>query len=283
MKRLYLLAGLHLLAVECLWAGNDNYLTGARPGGMGFCGLTLSDLWGAQHNQANLAFLDHYSAGVYYENKFNLKETALKSFAAAIPAGKTGGFGVTATQFGSTNYTEGKYGVGYAHKLAEHFSAGLQLNYNCIRLGDIYGKKQAFTAEFGIRARLIEPLTLGAHIYNVSRTQLNQYANEYIPTVLRIGLEYRFSKAVFLLTETSTTIRYKTNIKAGIEYNLKEKVYFRAGINTCPFLSSFGIGYRQKILHLDIAAAYHQVLGFSPNVSLHLSFGQKNKTADVGH
>lgn len=279
MKKLFLLAGF-LFSLQCLMAGNDNFPTGARMGGMGFCGLTVSDVWGAQHNQANLAFLQQYSAGVYYENKFNLKETALKSFAGAVPLGKAGSFGLTATQFGYTNYTESKYGLAYARKLAEHFSAGLQLNYNSTRLGDIYGRKQSFTAEFGIRARLIEPLTLGAQVYNVSRTQLHDYANEYIPTILRIGLEYRFSKAVFMLAETETTIQHKTNIKTGVEYNLKDKVFLRAGINTYPFMATFGAGYKQKILHIDIAAAYHQVLGFSPNVSLHVTFGRKNQTVE---
>lgn len=262
-------------------AGNDNFPTGARMGGMGFCGLTVSDVWGSQHNQANLAFLSQYSAGIYYENKFNLKETALKSLAAALPLGKTGSFGLTATQFGYTNYTESKYGLAYARKLAEHFSAGVQINYNSLRIGDIYGRRQTFTVEFGIRARLIEPLTLGAHIYNLSRSQLNSYASEYIPTILRVGLEYRFSKAVFMLAESETTIQNKTNIKTGIEYGIREKFFLRAGINTQPFMASFGAGYKQKMLHIDLAAAYHQVLGFSPNISLHIDFGGKNDAAQV--
>lgn len=280
MNRLFILFML-MMVHSGLFAGNDNFATGARMGGMGFCGLTVGDIWGAQHNQANLAFVNRYSAGVYYENKFNLKETALKSFAGALPMGRAGSFGITATQFGYTQYTESKYGLAYARKLAEHFSMGLQLNYNSIRLGDIYGRRQNFTAEFGLRARLLEPLTLGAHVYNVSRTQLNEYANEYIPTILRIGLEYRFSKAVFMLAETETSINSKTNIKTGVEYNLKEKVYLRAGVNTNPFLASFGIGYQHQLIHIDMAAAYHQVLGFSPNISLHVEFGRKEKPVET--
>lgn len=258
-----------------LRAGNDNFPTGSRMGGMGFCGLTVSDVWGAQHNQANLAFVKPFSAGVYYENKFNVKETALKSIAAALPFDKAGSFGLTATQFGSTNYTEGKYGLAYARKLAENFSAGFQINYNTIRLGDIYGKKQTFTAEFGIRARLVEKLTFGAHVYNISRAPLHPYASEYIPTILRFGLEYRFSQAVFMLAETETTIHHRTNIKTGIEYNLRQKVFLRAGINTYPFMASFGAGYQHKFLQLDIAAAYYETLGFSPNISLSFNLGEK--------
>lgn len=258
-------------------AGNENYTLGARQAGLGGCGLTLRDVWGTQHNQANLAFIDNYTFGAYYENKFLLKETALKSFAGAVPLGNAGTFGLVGTQFGSVNYNQLKIGLGYGMKIAENFSAGVQLNYNSLRLGDIYGSKNSFTAEFGINARLIEKLTFGAHIYNVSRTLLTKENNEFIPTTIRLGLEYKFSEAVFALIETESTINQNTNMKFGVEYNLKRQFYLRAGINTNPFLASFGFGYNYKMVYIDIAAAYHQVLGFTPALSFHLKLGGEKK------
>lgn len=268
-----------LLSLQ-LKAGNENYTLGARQAGMGGCGLTLRDVWGAQHNQANLAYLTNYSFGAYYENKFLLKETALKSFSGVIPAGNAGGFGLVGTQFGYTNYNQLKVGLAYGRKIAENFSAGLQLNYNAIRLGDVYGSKKTFTAEFGINAKLIDKLTFGAHVYNVSRSLLTKNNNEFIPTTVRFGLQYDFSTAVIALVETETTINQKTNIKFGVEYNLKQKFYLRAGINTNPFLASFGFGYHYKMAYIDIAAAYHQVLGFTPAISFHLNFGGKTSTSE---
>ena len=38
-------------------AGNENFYAGARQAGMANCGVTLTDLWSAQHNQAGLANL----------------------------------------------------------------------------------------------------------------------------------------------------------------------------------------------------------------------------------
>ncbi|HLP14443.1 MAG TPA: hypothetical protein VK177_21110 [Flavobacteriales bacterium] len=278
----YLLILVFFISASSGFCANDNFTIGARQLGMGGCGLTLRDVWGTQHNQANLAWINQYSAGIYYENKFGLKETSLKNISGAIPVGKIGAFGVCATQFGFTNYNQSKYGLGYGMRVAEGFSMGLQLNYNALRLGDIYGSKKAFTAEFGINAKLIEKLTFGAHIYNVSRTMLTKTpVNEFIPTVVRLGLQYNFSEAVSALAETESTINYSTNVKIGIEYRMKNKFFMRAGINTKPFQAAFGIGYHYKLMYVDIAACYHQVLGFTPALSLHCNFGEKSTVNEV--
>ncbi|HYG51401.1 MAG TPA: hypothetical protein VD905_10885 [Flavobacteriales bacterium] len=281
--RIRLLIFVLLLSNNIAIAGNDNFAIGARQLGLGGCGLTLRDIWASQHNQANLGWMHQYSAGMYYENKFLLRETALKNISAAIPVGNIGAFGLVATQFGYTNYNQSKYGLGYGMRIAEGFAAGLQFNYHALRLGDIYGTKTAFTAEFGLNTKLIEKLSFGAHVYNVSRTMLTKTpTNEFIPTIVRLGLQYDFSEAVIALLETESTINYSTNIKMGVEYNIKQKFYMRAGINTQPFQSSFGIGYQYKLMYVDVAACYHQVLGFTPALSLHCNFGQKtagNETA----
>lgn len=271
---------LFALASHGLFAGNENYAVGGRQAGLGYCGLTMLDLWSTQHNQANLAHLNQFSFGAYYENRFLLKETGFKNITGVIPMGKAGTFGIVASQFGYNLYNEGKYGLGYGRMLGEKFSAGLQLNYNSVRIGDIYGNKNAFTAEFGIKAQLIEKMQFAAHVYNITRTQLNSFDTEYIPTTIRLGFDYTFSDAVVAMVESESTINQKTNIKVGLEYNLKQKFYIRSGINTQPFLASFGFGYKQKNVALDIAAAYHQVLGFSPAISFHIQFGQKPSTIE---
>ncbi len=279
MRKIIVLS-LVILFVGNLKAGNENFTIGARQAGMGGCGLTIRDVWGSQHNQANLAFIDQYSFGAYYENKFLLKETSLKSFAGAIPVGNAGCFGIVGNQFGYTNYNQLKVGLAYGRKIAKDFSAGLQLNYNALRLGDIYGSKKSFTAEFGINTKLIDKLTFAAHAYNVSRSLLTKTNNEFIPTTVRFGLEYKFSDAVFALVESESTINQKTNIKFGVEYNLKQKFYLRTGLNTNPFLLSFGFGYNYKSVFVDVATAYHQVLGFTPALSLHVKFGGKKSQGE---
>ncbi len=37
------------------YGGNENWPLGSRQAGMGFTGVTLSDIWSSSHNQAGLA------------------------------------------------------------------------------------------------------------------------------------------------------------------------------------------------------------------------------------
>lgn len=274
----------HLLSIllSCMsftaFCGNDNFMVGARSAGMAHTSVTLTDIWAIHHNQAGLAFLEHPSASVYYENRFMIKEMGLSAVAFAMPA-KSGTFGIVYHSFGYSQYAETKFGIAYGRKLSEKLSAGIQLNYNTIRLGDIYGKNQALTGEIGVRAQLTDELTLGAHVYNVSRAKLSGYNNEYIPTIMRLGMDYKISKKVFVAAEAQKDIDNRIIFKSGIEYHVIEAIYLRAGISTNPVLNTFGFGLAHKGIHLDVAASYHQVLGFSPQVSLTYNFIKQNKPA----
>lgn len=275
MKKLFL-SGLFSSIVFSVNAGNDNYLVGARSAGIAHASVTLNDIWAIHHNQAGLAFLDHPSASVYYENRFLVKEMGLSSVAFAMPT-ESGTFGIVYHNFGYSQYAETKFGLAYGRKLSEKFSVGIQLNYNTLRLGDIYGKNQTLTAEAGVRVKLTDELTFGAHVYNVSRARLADYNNEFIPTIMRLGADYKISKKVFIAAEAQKDIDHKIIFKSGLEYHVIEAVYLRAGISTNPVLNTFGFGLNLKNIQLDVAASYHQVLGFSPQVSLTYNFSKQSK------
>jgi len=262
--------------LSAAFAGNDNYLVGARSAGIAHASVTLSDIWAIHHNQAGLAFLENPSASVYYENRFMVKEMGLSSVAFAMPT-KTGTFGIVYHNFGYSRYAETKVGLAYGRKLSEKFSVGIQLNYNTLRLGDIYGKNQALTGEIGVRAKLTDELTFGVHVYNISRAKLADYNNEFIPTIMRLGADYKISKKVFIAAEAQKDIDHKIIFKSGIEYHVIEAIFLRAGISTNPVLNTFGFGLNLKNIQLDVAASWHQVLGFSPQVSLTYNFNKQSK------
>lgn len=267
---------LAVLIPSLSYAGNENYTTGSRTAALGGANVTLCDVWSANLNQAGLAYVDKYSFGVFYENRFMLSQTGLKTLVGAIPT-KAGVFGFSVTQFGYSAYSEGKYGIAYARKLGNDVSVGFQLNYVTARAGDIYGSTNNVTAELGFRAKIIDNLYAAAHIYNLSHAKFDDFNNEYIPTILRAGLEYNFSKRALIIAEAVHDARNPIQIKAGIEYNTQQKFYLRTGITTNPFSQAFGIGVKLKWLNLDAGTAYHYVLGFSPNMSLWCAFGGKEK------
>ncbi len=263
----FLLAGINLSS----FAGNDNLPLGARSAALAGASVTLSDLWSAQNNQAGLANLDTIEVGVYAERKFLLPQLGYNAFAGAIPI-KGGTFGLTYTRFGYSKYNENKIGLAFAKKLGEHISAGVQLNYLSKFIGDGYGKNGTIAAEFGIQAKLVKGLTAGAHVFNPTRAKSADYNKEKIPTIIKVGLQYAFSESVFWAVETEKDINYKPQFKTGIEYRIVPQFYIRGGISTQPTMSAFGFGMHLKKIKLDVAANYHQQLGFTPQLSFSYKF-----------
>lgn len=245
--------------------GND--VIGSRATAMGGFSATLSDLWSVNNNQAGLGFVTELAGGISYENRFLLKETSYKAGAFVLPT-KTGTFGVSITSFGYSAFTENKAGLSYGIKLIENMAVGVQLNYLNTRLTPEYGQKNTFTAAIGVVANLSKELTIGAHVYNPTRAKLADYDNERVPTIMKLGLDYKFSKKVFLAVETEKDINYAPVVKVGVEYHAVEMLYLRGGISTNPTMSSFGFGVKLKDFKLDLSSSFHQTLGLTPSVSL---------------
>lgn len=272
MKRLLLFSFLFSF-FQPVFSGNENLPVGARSAAIGNASVCLIDVWATYHNQANLAYYKNITAGVYYENKYLVKEMSLQAVSLVLPTKKLGVFGVSFSRFGYSLYNESKYGVSYARTFGPNFSAGVQMNYLSAHVGENYGTKGAFTVELGVRANITKQLVVGFHAYNLTRAKMANYNNERIPTVLRLGLQYDFSQKVFLSAEVEKDIDYKPMFKAGMEYRPAKLFYIRAGIATNPFISSFGIGFNiSDKVNIDLASAVHPVLGLSPMASLSYNF-----------
>lgn len=267
-----------MLLLSCMALSSvaqSNIHFGGRSAGMAHASVTLSDVWSTHHNQAGLAWLENPTAGVYYQNKFTISELSNLGLAYAHPL-KKGTFAIQWSNFGYELYQENKVGLGYALQLSEKLSGGIQLDYLSTRLGGVYGSNSAIAAEIGLQAKLTKKLTIGAHVFNPSRTKLNDYNDEAITTVMRLGLGYTLSEKVNIVVETEKDVDHIAALKTGIEYNANEKLFFRGGISTGPTLGAFGFGLNMDNYQLDIAASYHQTLGFSPEISFNYQI-KKNK------
>ncbi len=275
MKKLYPL--LFFLTLACIAkSGNEDFPIGARSSAMGNASVSLSDVWSAHHNQAGLGFVRDYSAGVYYENRFLLKELSTKGGAIAVPV-KGGTFGFCVTSFGYQAYSENKYSLSFAKAFGNKLSAGIAMDYLTTKIAEGYGSKGVFAAEVGIIAKPIKNLTIGAHVYNPTRAKLAEYNEERLPTIIRLGGNYSFSDKVILAIETEKDIQKKAIFKGGIEYKAVKEFYLRIGVATNPTLTCFGFGVNLKNLKIDFAANYHQVLGISPQLSLTYSIKRNEK------
>jgi hypothetical protein len=265
-----LLAGL-LSFIAIHVSAQLNESIGGRAAAMGGASINQADLWSVENNMGAIAFYNKTSVGAYYSNSFLVKELALKSVAATY-ALKNSGFGLSLSQFGYSQYQENKIGLSYGIKLSEKFGVGAQLNYFNLKIGEGYGSTGILSAKVGVYTKINDELSLAATISNPTRAKLNDYKDERLPTEIQIGLNYEFSKKLNTSIQVSKDLEFDPSIHIGLEYQVIEILYLRAGIANKPAESSFGFGLFFKDFQMDFASCFDSNLGFSPKISLSYTF-----------
>lgn len=240
---------------------------GARSMSMANSTVALSDVWSYHHNPAGTAFVKTTSAGLSYENRFLLKELQTQAVVLAQPL-KVGVISAGAQMYGYRAYRTTRVGLGYSMLLGEKISAGVQLNYQGIRI-DNYGSKGTVTAEAGFLAKINSKVSLGFSVMNIGMAKLTAFEDDRFSTFMRLGINYEISKKVLILAEVEKSIESELRVKAGMEYELLDRFFLRLGAASNPTEITFGIGYEFKNrLKIDLGSAWHQHLGWSPHFGL---------------
>lgn len=256
-----------LLNISFLMAANENTTTGGRAAAMGGTSVCFSDFWSLNNNQAGIADIKKMKVGLYYENRFLTKELGYKALGFVLPT-KSGVFGINYSHYGYNLYNEQKIGLAYAKSFGKRFSAGLQFDYLGTHIAENYGSKSAFTFELGVIAKLTDNVNIGAHFFNPVNAKFNDYNNEKIPSVAKLGINYIFSEKLLIACETEKNINYDAILKLGIEYKILPFAHARMGISNNPNIFSFGFGVEYKQFTIDFSSSVHHILGYSPQFSL---------------
>jgi hypothetical protein len=243
-------------------AVNAQYVNfGARAAGFGNASVGMYDANSVITNQAGMAFMNTLAVVAYAEQRYLIPELRNFGIGAVLPV-PSGTFGLTLNQFGFEEFKQQKVGVSYSRKLFENFSVGAQFDYFQTRISE-YGNKGTLTFEAGMLVFISKKLTAGTHIFSPARVEIAE--GEELPTTYRIGLGYFPSAKVTMAFEMQKEIDAPTQLKAGLEYWPIKPLCLRVGVNTKPDKVAFGFGFFIKHgIKLDVAASYHQVLGFSP-------------------
>ena len=266
-KHPFLIICLIMLFSLELFSANGGLWNNPRSSGMGNISVMLSDHWSSQKNPAGLAHWGRMSFGACYENRFMMSELATMGMGVSLPV-MSGVMGLSVSSFGYELYGENNIGLAFGKILSEQFSLGLKLNYLNINQGEEYGSMGAVIGEVGVMAKISEEFNLGAHIYNVNRAKINDYQNERVPSILRIGLGYQMNEKVLLCVEAEKDIDAKATVKVGMDYHIFDPLFIRAGVNTNPAVVSFGFGVVWKRFMLDFSTYKHSVLGYSPQLGI---------------
>jgi hypothetical protein len=246
---------------------------GARSAGMGRTSVALSDFWSVHNNPAGMALRQQTEAGVYYENRFLMKELSLKSAAFVLPV-RFGVLGLSFSQFGYSMFNENKLGLAYARSFGDYLRLGVQLDYLSTRFGEGYESANNVTFEAGVQSNLNEKMVIGAWIFNPIKARLSSYTDERVPLIMRFGLLYQFTDRFSGTAEVEKQSDRQTDLRAGLEYALTTTFYARMGVSTNPEMLTLGTGMNFGRLQLDIAASMHQVLGVSFQSGISYQFGK---------
>ncbi len=251
----------------CLPLLAQNGLTGistARATGMGNTGLNFSDANALFSNQAGLGKIRTISAIASAQNRFGIAALNSYSAGAAYPT-LSGVFGVSVQNFGYAAYREQAFNLAYGRLLSERISLGGQIGYQQIVIPE-YGSIGRLNIAVGIQAELLPKLQLAALVRNPVRQTISQ--KEYTPSVLSIGFAYQPTDKLLLQGEVIKDIDYPVDIRIGFEYHPVSAFWFRGGVTTAIETWSFGAGFPLfEAFQVDLAAAYHPYLGFSPTLS----------------
>jgi hypothetical protein len=272
VKELFFHIILFLFLPFSVFAGGDVFPVGAPTAGLCRSSVAVKGFWGIMNNQAGMALLESPEIAMAYENRFLLKETGNHSAAFAFPT-RFGVIGSSFNYFGYNQYNEMKVGLAYARAFGKYIRIGLQLDYLRTSISEGYGTKNNFTFELGVQSDVTREITLGAYVFNPVRVKMADYADERIPAIFRFGMTWHFSDDFFATAEFEKNSFYsRIIIRGGLQYTLREMFVFRTGVSSGLEVFSMGFGFHLRGLKFDLAATMHQMLGFSPQVSLAYAF-----------
>ena len=260
-----------LLLPFVAFSQNIPFESGGKNVGMGNSTMTVAQVWSVNNNQGGLGYLENPEIGIYYTNRFLLKELSSQSLVFAYPT-KFGNIGASVEYFGYSQQSELQLGLAYAKKFNKYISLGVKFDYLQYQQLEEYGNTHAVIAEVGILSHPYKNIFIGAHVYNPSRSKFNTSVEKYAPTIFSVGIAYIPDPLVSLTAQIDKDINYSPTYKVGVELNLKESFYIRSGINLSPNAYFLGLGYYFKNIKFDIAFSYQQVLGISPASSFGYEF-----------
>jgi hypothetical protein len=240
--------------------------------GMGKNGLLNVDVWAVYNNQAALAYVENTGAGLHYENQFMIKQLGISAGVVALPA-LTGTFGFDIAYFGVEDYGETRIGIGYGKKLTKKLALGIHFNYHLLNFASGYPDFHTFTGEVGLIATPLDNLFIGVHVFNPTFAKLNSKYEEPVSVIFEIGAGYRIAGKLMLVAEIEKERYDEMSPRFGIDYSLFKSMSLRSGISFNPVEICFGVGWvSNKRINIDFAFYNHEILGYSPQISLAYKF-----------
>ena len=231
--------------------------------GMGEAGVALTGGSALFANPAGMAKVRQTNFLAGANSRFELAELTSVWLGATLPLSH-GTFGLRLEAFGFDTWKQQRAALSYARSLFHQVRLAVGFSYLQNSIAG-YGRQGRVSGGFGLQADLKKDLTLGVAVDNPFLIHFAE--GDYLPTRFNAGLAWRVSDRLLVATQLDKTLDYELRFRSGFEYAPIEKLQVRFGFATGPAEYSGGAGLElSKGMCLEMAATYHQVLGFSPAV-----------------
>ena len=241
--------------------------TGARSDALGGAYLGLSDLFSAANNQALLPKIRKVQAGIFFQNRFLLKNLNTGAFAVALPLGK-GTSALYYRNYGYSLYRENQIGLAYALPFGPDFSMGIAINFRSLQLGEGLGSETAFYPDIGLNYQISKLFSLGFQLKNITLAEKAAQLNERWPVVGSFGFNYMPNPKLLLLAQGNVFASRPFELNAGGEYSVSDLFSLRMGFTTNPSRASLGFGIKIRSFQIDLTSSYQAMLGFVPSLNI---------------
>jgi len=247
---------------------------GSEASGKAGISVLENSLWSIFNNPANLAKLDKHQVGINHQQLF-FNSGLSQSSAAGVYKQKFASYGVGINVWGYPYFKTTQINTAVGKKLNEKWNIGINLAYTSFHLGDLYyGKQHYLKSGIGTSILLPKHIRIGLYIQNIHRPKVLQTPKERDETLIKAGITYKPNEQVEVAAEAMQQLNQRLVVRVGVEYLFKEKNCFRIGIsdNSTHGQFSFGFGQKLKHIHWNSSAAWHPLLGFSPQVGINYAF-----------
>lgn len=241
---------------------------GARSWMLGGSSVAHTDVWSANNNPAASTIIRKTQYGLYSEQRFAEKNLRLANLSVVIPS-KYVHVGTTLNYYGYSVFNQQKIGLSLSKALSTSFSLGVQLNYVSTFI-EQYGRADNMVLAAGISATPIKQLRIGFMVFNPTQNTFGKYTDEKIPAYAKLGCGYEVSDRVILNLEADQALNRQLSWRGGVYYKIHDAVHLALGAATQPTYYTFGTVLLMKSMKLDMAASFHEVLGFTPHVGFSL-------------
>ncbi|MCU0455609.1 MAG: hypothetical protein MUE74_04830 [Bacteroidales bacterium] len=220
--------------------------------------------WPSFRNPSLLAFNSSLSAGFNYENRFNIGQLGTRTAALTIPSGKAS-LGALYSHFGYSGFSRSMTALACGLKFGEKMSAGIQLDYFLEKTSGEYENHHSITFEAGLFFKPADNVSAAIHLFNPLPDSWRRSA---MPAAIRAGAGIGLSRVLFAGAEAEMSTGGILIFRTGFEYEVKERLWLRAGFSSEGTSFTFGLGYLFKSVKIDLGFASHEKLGITSSASI---------------